>query len=104
MKEFLDSLPAKVQAKFLKWVQLLEEAGPNLTRPYADLLLGKIRELRVKFGPDQYRFLYFFFGKKIILTHGFVKKTDRVPEGEIERAERIRCDFLARVEGGEFEL
>ncbi|MEW5768399.1 MAG: type II toxin-antitoxin system RelE/ParE family toxin [bacterium] len=36
----------------------------------------------------------FFFGKKIVLTHGFVKKTDRLPVREVERAERIMEDFL----------
>lgn len=38
-------------------------------------------------------------GKRIIITHGFLKKTDRVPEGEIERAERIIQDFLERNKG-----
>lgn len=74
--------------------------GPNLPRPYADIVRGKIRELRVSFGSNEYRFLYFFFGKRIIITHGFLKKTDRVPEGEIERAERIMQDFLERNKGG----
>ena len=31
---------------------------------------------------------------------GFLKKTDRIPEGEVERAERIMQDFLQRSEGG----
>ncbi|NCO24100.1 MAG: hypothetical protein COZ07_08255 [Candidatus Infernicultor aquiphilus] len=36
----------------------------------------------------------------MIITHGFLKKTDRIPEGEIERAERIMQDFLQRSKGG----
>jgi len=53
----------------------------------------------VGFGSNEYRFLYFFFGKRIIITHGFLKKADRIPKGEIERAERIMQDFLERNKG-----
>jgi phage-related protein len=35
-----------------------------------------------------------FFGKRIIVPHGFLKKANRIPEGEIERAEQIMKDFL----------
>jgi len=82
----------------------LEEEGPNLPRPYADVFREKIRELRLKFGSSQYRLLYFFYGKTVILTYGFVKKTDQVPYEEIERAIRMRNDFLIGSEGGEIAL
>ena len=39
----------------------------------------------------------------IVMTHGFVKKTDRVPEGEIERAIRFMNDFQERPKGEKFE-
>ena len=98
--EFLNEFQTKIRAKLAKWIEKLEKEGPNLPRPYADIVRGKIRELRVSFGSNEYRFLYFFFGKRIIITHGFLKKTDRIPEGEIERAERIMQDFLQRSKGG----
>ena len=97
--EFLNELQTKVRAKVVKWIEKLEKEGPNLPRPYADIIRGKIRELRVSFGSSEYRFLYFFFDKRIIITLGFLKKTDRIPEGEIERAERIMQDFLQRSKG-----
>jgi DNA-binding XRE family transcriptional regulator/mRNA-degrading endonuclease RelE of RelBE toxin-antitoxin system len=59
---FLDSLPIKARAKIEKWIELLEEEGPDLPRPYADVLRDKVRELRVKSGPAHYRLLYFFLG------------------------------------------
>jgi phage-related protein len=93
--EFLEKLQVKVRAKVMKWIEKLEKEGPFLPRPYADIVRGKIRELRVSFGSNEYRFLYFFFGKKIIVTHGFLKKTDnKVPEEEIERAERFMKEFI----------
>ncbi|MFH1776438.1 MAG: type II toxin-antitoxin system RelE/ParE family toxin [Candidatus Omnitrophota bacterium] len=97
--EFLDSLQIKVKAKVAKWIDKLEKEGPDLPRPYADIVRGKIREHRVSFSSNEYRFLYFFFGKRIIITHGFLKKTDKIAEGEIERAERIMLYFLQKSKG-----
>jgi len=94
--DFLNSLQSNTRAKILKWMQKLEEEGPNLPRPYADKVRGKIRELRVVFGSNCYRFLFFFVKKKIIITHGFLKKTRKIPVTEIIRAERFMSDFIRR--------
>lgn len=101
---FLEKLPIKKRAKIEKWMEKLEEEGPNLPRPYADVVQGKIRELRIQFGTNNYRFLYFFFGKKIVITHGFLKKTNKVPVGEINKAVKIMKDFLRRKKRGEIKL
>ena len=98
MDEFLDDLQPKIKGKVEKWIQKLEEEGPNLRRPHSDKVRGKIRELRVKFGVN-YRCLYFFLGKQIILTHGFVKKTQEISESEIVRAERLMKDYLHQHSG-----
>lgn len=103
-EQFLKLLPLKVRGKLAKWIEKLEEYGPDLPRPYADVVRGKIRELRLVFASDHYRFLYFFHGKKIIITHGFVKKTDRLPENEIKKAERFRIDFGERIKRGGIRL
>ena len=43
------------------------------------------------------RILYFFYvDKHIILTNGFVKKTQKTPQQEIEKAKGYRRDYLAR--------
>ena len=102
--EFLDGLLLKVRAKAEKWMEKLEEEGPDLPRPYADSVRGKIRELRVSFASNEYRFLYFFFGRRIIITHGFLKKTRQIPTGETRKAERTMRDFLQRYLGGEVRL
>ncbi|WP_308447606.1 type II toxin-antitoxin system RelE/ParE family toxin [Leptospira inadai] len=78
-------------------INLLEERGPNLPRPYADFLTEGIHELRLKLSGDQVRFLYFFiFRHYIILTHAFIKNVQRVPVSEIKRAIKCREDFLSR--------
>ena len=91
--DFLDTLQPKIGAKIAKWIEKLEEHGPNLPRPYADIVSGKIRELRIVFGSNHYRLLYFFVGKTIVITHGFVKKTNAVPVNELKTAERYMNEF-----------
>src|ERR1017187_7767445 len=82
---FLEGHNEKVRTKFDKMLKVLRAHGPNLPRPYADFLRDGIRELRVGFGGNAYRALYFFcIGDLIIITHAFMKKTDSVPPEEIE--------------------
>ena len=104
MDGYLDALPVKARAKIAKWIELLGEEGPDLPRPYADLLRDKIRELRVRSGPVHYRLLYFFMAKKIVMTHGFIKKTDKVPKAEIERALQAMKDLYQRTGKGDVSI
>ena len=56
-----------------------------------------IFELRAKVGTDISRVLYFFYYEgRIVLTHGFIKKTQRTPSGEIEKANKYRRDYIER--------
>ena len=50
--EFLDEMKPKIRAKVEKWMVKLEEEGPGLPRPFADIVRGKIRELRIRFGSN----------------------------------------------------
>ena len=94
---FLAGRKDRERAKILSWIALLEDRGPNLPRPYADLLDDGIHELRLKLSGNEVRILYFFcFRRFIVLTHGFAKHVARVPAAEIEHAQCCRTDFLAR--------
>lgn len=99
VKDFIDSkIKKRDQAKLLAHIEALEERGPTLPRPYADLLEEGIHELRIKLSGEQVRILYFFcFRHFIILTNAFAKITSRVPRSAIEEAKRARKDFLDRV-------
>lgn len=95
--EFLNTLEVKLRAKAFRDMALLEEKGTELRLPYSEHLDDGIFELRTKQGRNIIRNLYFFFvGNKIIITHGFRKKTQKVPSGEIERAKEYRKDYLTR--------
>lgn len=98
VQELLDGMPLKHEVKVRKFFELLEEKGPVLPRPYADAVHGKIRELVVDIQHHGYRFLHFYAGKTIVMTHGFSKKTPRTPPSEIERAERYMRDWLGRTQ------
>ena len=96
VKDFIKALPENVQGKILKWIELLQEHGPALKRPYADKLRDKIHELRLSFGKLEIRLLYFFWDNNVILTNGFLKKTMAIPEEEITRAINSMNDFTSR--------
>lgn len=96
MDEFLDEVNPTHRGKIERWFTFLARDGPNLPRPYADVLEGKIRELRIPIAHHQYRFLYFFHGRLAVVTHGFLKKTRDVPKEEIERANRYMQDWMRR--------
>ena len=73
--------------------------GYELIEPYSKSVSEGILELRAKVGSDISRVMYFFvIGKKAVLTNGFIKKTQKTPKEEIERAKRYRADFLSRKE------
>ncbi len=94
---FIDSKDERNQAKIFAWLEKLSELGPNLTRPYADILVDGIHELRIKLSGSQVRILYFFCYKDyIILTNQFVKNTDKVPKSEINKSKERREKFLKK--------
>ncbi|MCU0607333.1 MAG: type II toxin-antitoxin system RelE/ParE family toxin [Candidatus Edwardsbacteria bacterium] len=97
VEQFLDSLSDANRAKTVSWIEALEDNGPNLPRPYADLLEDGIHELRVKLSGGQYRILYFFCrGDFIVLTHSLRKLTSEIDKAEIRKAKSARADVLKR--------
>lgn len=98
-KEFIISLDKKMRAKMLRTIELLAHNGPELREPCSKPLGDGIFELRAKISSDVARVLYFFvIGRRVILTNGFVKKTQKTPVAEIDRAKRYRAEFLSRKE------
>jgi phage-related protein len=95
--EFIETLDAKMRAKFYMLERLLSEYGNSLREPYSKHLDDGIFEIRARQGTDIARVLYFFvFGKRIILLNGFTKKTQKTPKSEIATAKRYRAEFLLR--------
>ena len=96
-KDFLNSLSVSARAKVVKSIDKLVEYGVLLTEPYTRQVSGKIRELRIKDNQGAIRVLYFTYtGRRFILLHGFIKKTDKTPVQDIELAEKRMNDFIIR--------
>lgn len=101
VKQFLDDLPLKLQAKNFRELELLAEFGNQLPMPYAKPLHGKqakgLWELRVKLASDITRVFYFYpTGNRILLLHGFLKKTNETPQIELSIAIRRMNDAIER--------
>jgi len=99
VQEFIDSLSAESKAKYIFIADLLEEHGISVKEPYVKPLTGtkKLFEIRIKDKMNIHRILYFAFtGRELVLLHGFTKKTEKTPRGEIETAVRRMEDYLSR--------
>ena len=97
VKEFLLSLNVKMRAKVARAISILERNGNELREPFSKYLGDGIFELRISFSSDISRVLYFFFNKKrIILTNAFIKKTQKTPYNEIEKAKKYKNDYIRR--------
>jgi len=68
-----------------------------LREPYSKHIGNGVFELRIKFAKDICRLFYFFYvDKRIIVTNGFVKKTQKTPRREIELALQYKTDYERR--------
>ena len=95
--DFLVSLDVKMRAKMIGLLELLEEKGNQLREPYSKHIDDGIFEIRCKVGSNITRVLYFFYYEgKIILTNGFVKKTQKIPSNQIRTAKEYRADYKER--------
>ena len=98
--EFLAGLPAKDLAKVLRDIDLLAEFAPNLHEPYTKHIDGPLWELRSKFSSNIYRVFYFIWrDDKLVLLHGFTKKTQKTPPAEIRTAKQRLADYERRNSG-----
>jgi len=60
VEEYLNDLDPRHRRRTAQRLELPAHEGPNLRRPYADVVVGPIRELRIGFGRLEHRILYYF--------------------------------------------
>jgi phage-related protein len=101
VEEFLESLDPKTQRRFAWSIEQLRVRNVSAREPLVRHLEGKLWELREGSQTNIYRVIYCFFtGRQIVFLHGFQKKTQKTPRGELEVALRRLDNFLER-QGGE---
>lgn len=105
ISDFIDECRAAHQIKLFHILELLEQMGPALPRPYADTLRDGVHELRVTLSGEQVRMLYFFCYERFIVFYAVLRKhTDRVPDRHIEATRQYRDDFLRRIDRSQLEV
>jgi phage-related protein len=94
--EFLDSLDEKTRDKIFYNIWKARQVNDN---ELFKKLQDEIWEFRTLYRKTYYR-LFAFWDKDdkeetvVISTHGLIKKTDKTPKGEIEKAERLRIQYF----------
>jgi len=97
VEEFLDSVDPKTRARFRWSIEQLRARNTQAREPLVKHLEDKLWELREESATNIYRMIYFFFtGRRIVLLHGFAKKTQKTPPQELAIARRRYEDFLRR--------
>ena len=97
--EFVEGLSLQAKAKFIRSLELLEEYGLLLREPWVRNVRGvaKLRELRFTSFGEIYPFFFFAVtGRKLILLHGFKKKSQETPRRELKTAEARMKDYVQR--------
>jgi phage-related protein len=88
---FLKDQDRKVQDKIFKIIEAIEtlESIPSNYLKHLEGTNG-LYEARIKLASNIWRvFCFFDKGKLVILLNGFTKKTEKTPNGEIEKALRL---------------
>lgn len=80
-------LPEGLLARYLRLTDLMLELGSNLGLPHTKPIENGLLELRVKSKEGIARvFFCTKVGKKIIMLHSFIKKSQKTPKKEIKIA------------------
>lgn len=95
-KDFVRLQPLKAQKKITYNIYKIEHG--ILDKDIFKKLVGsEIWELRTLFEGVCYRLFAFWDTEAkalIVVTHGIIKKTQRIPKKEIEKAEKIREEYF----------
>lgn len=95
---FLDELDDRARNKILYTIR---SAQTTNDRELFKKLTNEIWEFRTLFNRKHYRLFAFWHRTAeavtvVIATHGLIKKTDKTPATDLERAARLRKIFLER--------
>lgn len=92
---FFAGVSERVRVQARERLRLLAEHGHQLRRPYADYLEDGIYELRWHTGRVQYRILYFFHGRTMVVLAHAITKEDVIPPADVVRAKQRKMNFYA---------
>jgi phage-related protein len=81
------ALPAGFLARFVRYAEKMEIYGPDLGMPHTRAMGDGLFELRLKAAEGIARVFYCtLIGKRVVVLHHFIKKTDKTPVRELRIA------------------
>ena len=81
------SLPNGLLARYLRITDLMLEFGSNLGMPHTRFIEDGLIELRIKSREGIARVFYCtLIGKRIVMLHLFIKKSNKIPKKELQIA------------------
>ena len=85
----VQSWPVEVLADYARLVELLTEHGPSLRLPHSRALGDGLFELRPRGRSGIGRAFYcFLLGKKVVVLHAFIKKSQQTPDNQLKMARK----------------
>lgn len=93
--EFLKKFKKPTSAKIVKSIDLLEQYGLTLRMPHVRSLSSGLFELRVR-GTQEIRILFCYHKNTVHFLHGFVKKSQKAPQQELELAKKRKQTLTKR--------
>lgn len=83
------NLPSGFVARFLRYTERMEVYGPDLGMPHTRAMGNGLFELRLKAADGIARVFYCtLVGRRIVMLHQFIKKSDKTPGKELDTARR----------------
>lgn len=88
LEKFIESLENTTVARVLRTIDLLAEFGNGLGMPHSKHVKLNLFELCVH-GRQEIRIFYTFSKSQAVLLHGYVKKSQKIPRKELDKALQI---------------
>lgn len=87
VEDFVLALPEGLLARYLRLTDMMQEFGANLGMPHTRAMGDGLFELRIK-GPEGIARVFYctLVGRRIVMLHGFIKKSAKTPPKELKLA------------------
>ena len=91
----VQSWPVDVLADYARLIELLTEHGPSLRMPHSRAFGDGLFEVRPRGRSGISRAFYcFLLGKRVVVLHAFIKKTQQTPDKELNLARKRLKELL----------
>lgn len=93
----IEAMPTGIRASYARLTGLLAEFGLDLRMPHTRAMGSGLFELRPR-GPEGIARVFYCtrVGRRIIILHVFIKKTEETPKRELEIARRRQREIIKR--------